>query len=60
MISCDKCGKTFTEGNTNGLPNGISFITRDGRKITLCQACIKKLGTMKQGDKDKFFRELGV
>ncbi|HCJ37862.1 MAG TPA: hypothetical protein DHV37_05995 [Erysipelotrichaceae bacterium] len=39
-IICDRCGKSFYPGQTNGLPNGICFELRDGRIINACTQCV--------------------
>ncbi len=58
-ISCDKCESIIVSGNTNGLPNGVGFELQDGSVITLCAACLMKLGSLDEKGKDKFFKELG-
>lgn len=58
-MKCSKCGKVFTFGNTNGLPNGVSMTPKDsGRTITLCQACVIEVGKMDEADRDALFEEL--
>lgn len=58
-MKCDKCKNEFAAGNqTDGTPNGVGFEMADGTIITLCNRCIKKLGSLEQEDKYKFFDEL--
>ena len=59
-MKCDKCKKEFTSGNrADGTPNGVGFELQDGSVITLCAACLMKLGSLDGKGKDTFFRELG-
>lgn len=45
VITCDECGKKFVPGNTlNGLPNGVTFVLKDGSTYTACCECICKRG----------------
>lgn len=55
-MKCNKCGKHFEEGNTNGLPNGVAFVLDHGKTITLCQECVIELGKMNDADKDKIIK----
>lgn len=64
-IRCDKCGNMFISDNTkDGLPNGISFVMKDGRAITLCQKCIMQPSELKEKDDGdgfkEFWGELGI
>lgn len=59
-MKCDKCKKEFIPGNkADGTPNGVGFELQDGSVITLCAACLMKLGSLDEKGKDKFFKELG-
>ena len=56
-MKCLRCGKVFTFGNTNGMPNGVSMTSRDGRRtITLCQACVLEM--MDEADRKALLEEL--
>lgn len=42
---CDGCGATFVPGNRPaGVPNGVSFVLKDGTIVTYCADCIVKFG----------------
>ena len=44
-MKCDKCGREFEPGNRpDGIPNGVGFVIKDGRVITVCAECIIKNG----------------
>ncbi len=60
IIKCDNCGCRFGIGNTNGIPNGISFVQKDNKSITLCQKCIMAIREMSDSDKAEFFAKLGA
>ncbi len=53
-IKCDNCGCRFGIGNANGIPNGMSFVQKDNRSITLCQKCIMAIGEMSDSEKAEF------
>ena len=55
-IKCSNCGKTFKPGNTNGLPNGITLVMKNNDKITLCQSCLCKIGSMTEAEKNDYFK----
>lgn len=57
-ISCDKCESVIISGNTNGLPNGIALILKNGKTITLCQNCVIEFGRMDYKESEKFIKEL--
>ena len=58
-MKCLRCGKVFTFGNTNGMPNGVSMTPRDGgRTITICQACLIEVGMMDETDRNALIEEL--
>lgn len=57
---CDKCESMFVTGNSNGMPNGMTFVMKDDKQVTLCQKCIIKLGKLNEEEKQEFFKELGV
>lgn len=58
LHTCDMCGSTFKEGNNkNGEPNGISFIMGNGM-VTVCNACVRKVGAMSNEEQDEFFDKL--
>lgn len=58
-IKCNKCGKKFKNGNTNGLPNGLGFQLHSGEVLNLCRDCIIELGTIKNEKKrDEFFNAI--
>lgn len=59
-IMCSICGKTFIQGNTNGMPNGVGFYCKDGTLINMCQGCLIDLGGMTEEEKDKFFKDHGI
>ena len=59
-IMCSICGKTFVQGNTNGIPNGVGFCCKDGTLINMCQGCLIDLGRMTDAEKDKFFKDHGI
>ena len=43
-MKCDKCGKTFEEGNyPDGTPNGMGFVMQNGNVLTLCHDCIASI-----------------
>lgn len=56
-MTCDACGKNFTNGNTNGLPNGVAMVGKDGKKTTLCQACIMELGALEGSQRDAWWEK---
>lgn len=40
-MKCDRCGKEFLPGNRmDGTPNGVGFVLKGGRRVTLCADCI--------------------
>ena len=44
IMKCDVCGKEFGYGNRDdGLPNGVTFVTKKGR-ITMCADCVIEMG----------------
>lgn len=44
-IICDECGKKFKVGfDKFGLPNGVRFELKDGRKVDVCRSCIVHYG----------------
>ena len=48
-MKCDRCGKVFTPGNRpDGVPNGVGFMLRNGKQITVCADCVEAVG---KGDK---------
>jgi len=57
---CSICGKTFVQGNTNGMPNGLGYLLDDGTLINMCQDCIIAVGEMTSEEQDKFFDEHGI
>ncbi len=54
-IKCDNCGCRFGIGNTDGIPNGMSFVQKDNRSITICQKCIMAIREMSDSEKAEFF-----
>lgn len=43
-MKCEKCEKEFEKGNRpDGMPNGIGFVTKDGKEHILCTDCICKM-----------------
>ena len=58
-MKCDHCGKEFESGNReDGLPNGVGFVTDDGRHITLCSDCLMMVGAMPSRERLEFYKEL--
>ena len=55
---CDKCGKEFSTGNTNGMPNGVEFVLKDRTRIAMCQQCLIDFGKMKDEEKSAVLEEL--
>lgn len=55
---CDGCGKHFTYGDTNGLPNGVGFQLTNYKTIFLCQECLIKLGSLTEEEKQRFIENL--
>ena len=48
---CDVCGRLFTPGNrAPGIPNGVSFVQRDGSLLTLCAECVMLIGMIKSAE----------
>ncbi len=57
-IKCDNCGCRFGIGDTNGMPNGISFVQKDNKSITLCQKCLIAFGELSDSKKAEFLAKL--
>ena len=56
---CDNCKHFFTAGNRpDGVPNGVAFVQKNRKKITMCADCIIKLGKMDEDQKKAFFENL--
>lgn len=44
-IYCEECGKEIKPGNrSDGLPNGLGFITKAGGLINICADCVIEKG----------------
>ncbi|MBQ9343793.1 MAG: hypothetical protein IJT88_01100 [Kiritimatiellae bacterium] len=44
-VKCDWCGKEIVWGNSpDGLPNGMTFVCKDGSTVTMCADCIIEEG----------------
>ena len=44
-MKCDRCGKVFMPGSRpDGVPNGVGFILRNGKQITVCADCVEAVG----------------
>ena len=39
-LKCCFCGKKFTPGNTNGMPNGVGFQMKSEKIYNVCRECI--------------------
>lgn len=58
---CDNCRKRFVAGNQpNGIPNGVLFKFKTGKKIKMCADCIIELEKMNDEEKLEFLKKLGV
>ncbi len=56
---CDNCKRFFVAGNDrDGIPNGVKFVMKDGKSITMCGKCLIRLGEMTDKEKDTFFETL--
>lgn len=52
-MRCDICGKTFETGNRpDGLPNGMTFVLKDGAELTMCADCIIEMGKVREAESE--------
>ena len=50
---CDICGKEFEIGNRpDGLPNGMTFVRKDGTRLTMCTDCIIEKGRENEAESE--------
>ena len=57
--TCHGCGSTFQDGNNIfGEPNGLGFVIPNVGTINICNACVRKVGTMSDLEKELFLDEL--
>ena len=53
------CKRFFMEGNrSDGMPNGVGFVLKNGRKIDLCADCLISLGRMDDEQKEAFMKKM--
>lgn len=58
-MKCDHCGNEFEGGiRPDGLPNGVGFVTEDGKHITLCADCLMMADEMPSRERLEFYKEL--
>lgn len=51
-MKCDHCGKEFDSGNRkDGVPNGVSFVLKNGQKLTFCAECLIAKGNATKEEK---------
>ena len=44
-VKCDWCGKRIVWGSRpDGLPNGVTFVCKDGSTVTMCADCLIEEG----------------
>ena len=56
---CKNCKRFFMSGNrADGLPNGLGFVQKDGKKLDICANCLISLGQMDEKQKAEFFEKL--
>ena len=58
-IKCNGCNRPFSvNASKNGLPAGVGFRLVDGEIISLCQACLTRMGKMNEREKNKFIEDV--
>lgn len=56
---CTNCKKFFMRGNRpDGLTNGVDFVLKGGKKITMCADCLISLGKMGEKEKEAFMERI--
>ena len=59
-MTCEYCGKEYEAGNRpEGFPNGMTFIGKDGHKMTICADCLIRIGRSEDGTlRYAFFKQV--